>query len=647
MTLPAIYDLDEEYENALNKDADKESRISSIRKLDFTYPLDELVLDDEEDADIRIEALNCLDLSKTTLYEIDIDKVPKKLALAIIEKYYFTNPLNQIALNHKDVDYRLKALENRFIKDETVFKHIIETESNSKLRSAAANHQNFNDSRYLENLALNDEDKYVRSAAASNYSTQKVDILKKIIEDDDEDIVRISALKNLVFKYNLYYPQSNKKYSFKRKFDKISRAMIRWGDDFIPNELHNDENIGIVLDLDRLHSIFWSSLTEDYEKLIVNLIEYLERILFYFEKHNPFEEEKLEDESYKKTLYEDLNLTNGDIRSLFFYQSKYEGRIGDLKYYLDYLKSLYINMDELESSDESSTEKLIEESYFIELTYNEPNPEIVRLALEGISDNTILNKFATKGQTEDIIKTAVKRMTDTILLADMAINRIDYDIQEPNFYDDDWVCDYISENMMNDDYSFSYYDFYSHDLKYFKRHFDNRLESFYYHEISEVYYRDTIPECLFKKIKNYFDLISILKHTRSIALRDLIIYNITNPIFLAFIALKAADEGIRYIAFGRIESKVILKHVYLNTEDFRIKYLYLSKSNDNETLNEGFLKEDNDVLHKAIIDNPHFKIAPEVVEYCIENDSYISSYAENKFAKQFVNYRLMNKKFRK
>ena len=138
-----------------------------------------------------------------------------------------------------------------------------------------------------------------------------------------------------------------------------------------------------------------------------------------------------------------------------------------------------------------------------------------------------------------------------------------------------------------------------------------------------------------------------MKHTRSFALRDLIIYKISNPIFLAYIALKATDERIRYIAFGRIESKVILKHVYLNTEDFRIKYLYLSKSNDNETLNEGFLKEDNDVLHKAIIDNPHFKIAPEVVEYCIENNSYISSYAENKFAKQFVDYRLMNKKFRK
>ena len=40
-------------------------------------------------------------------------------------------------------------------------------------------------------------------------------------------------------------------------------------------------------------------------------------------------------------------------------------------------------------------------------------------------------------------------------------------------------------------------------------------------------------------------------------------------------------------------------------------------------------------------------VAPEVIEYCIEHDSYISSYAENKFAKQFVNYRLMNKKFRK
>ena len=111
--------------------------------------------------------------------------------------------------------------------------------------------------------------------------------------------------------------------------------------------------------------------------------------------------------------------------------------------------------------------------------------------------------------------------------------------------------------------------------------------------------------------------------------------------------MKATDERIRYAAFGRIESKVILKYVYLNSEDFRIKNLYLSKSYDNDALNAAFLKEENDVLRKSILDNPYFKIAPETMEYCIEKDSYISSYAENKFPKQFINYRLINKKFRK
>ena len=103
MTLPVIYDLDEEYENALNKDADKESRLFSISHLDFRHPLDELVLDENEDTDIRIAALDCLGIFKNTIYEIDIDKVPKELALAIIEKYDFNHPLNQIALNHKAV----------------------------------------------------------------------------------------------------------------------------------------------------------------------------------------------------------------------------------------------------------------------------------------------------------------------------------------------------------------------------------------------------------------------------------------------------------------------------------------------------------------------------------------------------------------
>ena len=647
MTFPIIYDLDKEYEIALNKDADKESRLYSIRRLDFTYPLDELVLDEDEDTDIRIAALDCLGISKNTLYEIDIDKVPKELALAIIEKYYFSHPLNQIALNHKDVDYRLKALENRFIDDEEVLKQIIENESNSKLRSAAAKHKSLNDREFLERIALNDEDKYVRSAAASNYSTQNIEVLTKIIEEDKEDIVRISALKNLVFKYNLYYPQSNKKHSFKRKFDKISRNMIIWEEDYIPKELHNDENIGIILDLDLLHSIFRSSLFEDYDKLRDNLIEYFERILFYFEKYNPFEEGKMEDGSYNKKLYDKYKLQDGDIRKLVLYQLAYDGRIGDFKYYLYYLKSLEIDMDDLESSEESSTEKMIEESYFIELAYNDSNPEIVKLALEAISDNTVLNFFATVGQTMDIMKTAIKRMTDNILLADMAINRIDHDIQEPKLYDDNWVCDYIFENLMDQGYNFKFDDFYSHDLKFFKRLFDNRLESVYYDAIAEAYYKDTLPYCMFKKIKNYFDLIFILKYTHSFALRDIVIYKISNPIILAYIALKATDERIRYAAYGRIESKVILKYVYLNSEDFRIKYLYLSKSNDNDALNEAFLKEENEVLRKSILDNDHFKIAPEVIEYCIEHDSYISSYAENKFAKQFVNYRLMNKKFRK
>ena len=136
-----------------------------------------------------------------------------------------------------------------------------------------------------------------------------------------------------------------------------------------------------------------------------------------------------------------------------------------------------------------------------------------------------------------------------------------------------------------------------------------------------------------------------MKNTRSFALRDLIIYKIKNPVVLADIALNAIDERIRYIAFGRIESKDVLKYVYLNTEDFRIKFLYLSNIDDNDILNGAFLNEDNDVLLRSILDNDHFNIGPEVIEHCINEESYISSYAENKFAKQFVNFRLMNKKF--
>ena len=154
------FNLNDEYLNALNKEADKESRLFSISLLNWTHPLDSLVLDDDEDLDIRIAALDCLDLFKLTLYEIDIDKVPKELALAVIERLDSLTVLREIALNHSDSDFRLKALENKYLKDEETLKHIIENDSLSKLRVAAAKHPSLNDSGFLENLALNDDDVY-------------------------------------------------------------------------------------------------------------------------------------------------------------------------------------------------------------------------------------------------------------------------------------------------------------------------------------------------------------------------------------------------------------------------------------------------------------------------------------------------------
>ena len=62
------FNLNDEYLNALNKEADKESRLFSISLLNWTHPLDSLVLDDDEDLDIRIAALDCLDLFKLTLF---------------------------------------------------------------------------------------------------------------------------------------------------------------------------------------------------------------------------------------------------------------------------------------------------------------------------------------------------------------------------------------------------------------------------------------------------------------------------------------------------------------------------------------------------------------------------------------------------
>ena len=94
----------------------------------------------------------------------------------------------------------------------------------------------------------------------------------------------------------------------------------------------------------------------------------------------------------------------------------------------------------------------------------------------------------------------------------------------------------------------------------------------------------------------------------------------------------------------RLES--ILKYVYLNSEDFRIRLLYLSNSDDNELLNEAFLNEENEVLLRSILDNPHFAISPKVIEHCIDEDSSIASYAEMKFAKQFIDYRMLNRKFK-
>lgn len=640
------FNLNDEYLNALNKEADKESRLFSISLLNWTHPLDSLVLDDDEDLDIRIAALDCLDLFKLTLYEIDIDKVPKELALAVIERLDSLTVLREIALNHSDSDFRLKALENKYLKDEETLKHIIENDSLSKLRVAAAKHPSLNDSGFLENLALNDDDVYVRQSAVSNYSTSDIPTLKKIISDD-EDIVRISALDNLVFKFNLFYPYSNKKYNFKKRFDKISWTVINYSEDYIPNGM-NDDEMHNLMDFDLLDSIYFNSVNENYMQLKDNLIKYYEKNLAIFEKYNPFNE-KEEDGSFKKKVFDDFNLEYGDIRRLFLYQMAYDDGYANLKYGLDNLNDIAIDSQDFKSSDrESSCEKQIDESYFIDLAYEDSNDEIVRLAIEAISDNSVLMDFIKNGKTRDIIKTAIKRSTDLPSLVDLAVNQIDRDIHEFNFYDEDLVCDYALDNLedsQNNFENFFGYDFYIHDLSHYERLFDNRLESFYFDEIAEFYYMDALSFCLFRKIQNFFDLIYVLKNTRSFALRDLIIYKIKNPVVLADIALNAIDERIRYIAFGRIESKDVLKYVYLNTEDFRIKFLYLSNIDDNDILNGAFLNEDNDVLLRSILDNDHFNIGPEVIEHCINEESYISSYAENKFAKQFVNFRLMNKKF--
>ena len=287
MIVPVEYDLDEEYRNALNKDADKQSRLISISRLNFMHPLDELVLDDEEDVEIRIAALDCLELGGYTLYDIDIDDVPKELALAVIDKYYFSDTLSEVALSNRDNDFRLAAVKNRNLKDEDTLRHIIEYESNSQLRAAAASHPFLNDGKFLESIALNDDDVNVRAAAASNYSIQNIETLKKIISDD-EDIVRISALKNLVSKYLLFYPSSNKKYDFKRKFDKVSRYLIGWREDNIPKEMNNDVGIEDYLDFELLRKIYRHSTFEEYDDLRDDLIEYLERILLYCERYDPW-----------------------------------------------------------------------------------------------------------------------------------------------------------------------------------------------------------------------------------------------------------------------------------------------------------------------------------------------------------------------
>ena len=289
----------------------------------------------------------------------------------------------------------------------------------------------------------------------------------------------------------------------------------------------------------------------------------------------------------------------------------------------------------------------IEESFFIDLAYEDSKCEIVKLAIEAIRDNDVLMDFIRNGKTKDIRRTAIKRSTDLPSLVDMAVNRADKDVYEANLYDDDWVCDCISNDLDHYSMIFNSYDFYVHDLKRYERLFDNRLESIYYDAIAERYYRDSLSYCIFKRISNYLDLIYILMNTRSYILRDLIVYKIENPVLLAYIALNAIDERVRYTAYGRIESKAILKYVYLNSEDFRIRLLYLSKGDDNDILREAFFNEDNDVLRKSILDNDHFKISPDVIERCIEEESSIASYAENKFSKQFVDYRLLNKKFNK
>ncbi|MBR5504622.1 MAG: HEAT repeat domain-containing protein [Methanobrevibacter sp.] len=641
------YDLDEEYRNALDKEADKESRLFSISLLDGFHPLDELVLDEDEDVDIRIAALDCLDIFGFTLYELDIDELQNDLALAVIERLDSESKLKDIALNHPSLDYRLKAVENKHLKDEETLKQIIENETVSQLRAAAAKHPSLNDSEFLEKIALNDDDVYVRQAAVSNYSTKDIPTLKKIITDD-EDIVRISALENLVFKYNLFYPYSNKKYNFKRKFNEIGQSMINFIDEsYVPKEM-DDWELDDLMDFDLLNGIYYNSANENYGLLRDDLISIFNKILFYFEKYNPFNETE-KDDSLIKRLYGDLNPVYGDRRSLVLYKLKYDDRIGNLKYHLDGLHDLDINLDNLNTTDDNqSSDKLIEESFFIDLAYNDSNEEMVKLAIEAISDNSVLMDFIENGKTGDIKKTAIKKSTDLPSLVDLAIGQIDKDIQEAKFFDDDWLCDYVSDDLDYFHYmSFDTYAFYSHDLKYIDRLFDNRLESFYYDKIAEHYYKDAFSYCLFKKIQNYFDLIYILKNTRSFVLRDLIIYKIENPIVLSDIALNGIDERIRYIAFGRIKSKAILKMVYLKTDDFRIKLLYLSKATDNDVLEEAFLREENEVLRKSILDNNNFIISPRIIEFCINDDSKISSYAENKFAEQFVNYRLMNKKFLK
>ena len=637
------YDLDEEYKNALDKEAEKESRLFSISLLDFTHPLDILVLDDEEDLDIRIAALDCLDLFKYTIYDIDIYKVPKELALAVIERLDSETKLKEIVLNHPDPDYQLKALENKYLKDEDLLKYVIENKMDSRLRSAAAKHPNLNDSTFLENLALNDEDKYVRQAAVSNYSTRDISTLKEIIRDD-EDIVRISALENLVFKYNLFYPSSNKKYTFKKKFNKISEAIIKFYEDSVPKNM-NDEEIADLMDFDLLKNIYINSIYEDYEEIRENLIEYLESNLFYFEKYNPFDD-KDEDESFKKKLYDDLKIVFGDERSLFLYQIAYDNRRGNLKYYLDDLKDLEIDFEDSDSySEYSPSDKPIDENYFINLAYNDSNEEIVRLALEAISDNSVLLDFIDDEKPLAIRKTAIKRLTDMPSLVGLAINHIDKDIQEAQFFNLDWICKYVIkyENYFAS-IGFNIFDFYENDFIFYERSFDNRLNSSFYNEIAEFYYKDSFSYCLFKKIKNYFDLIYILKNTHSYALRDLIIYNINNPIILADLALNAIDERIRYTAFGRINSKSILKFIYSRTDDFRIKLLYISNIDDSDILEYAFLNEENDVLRRTALENSSFEISPQIIEHCIDERSYISSLVEKKFAKHFVNYRSINKK---